>query len=237
MGCPGAAAALMPRAHGGRACSAHDAGLGKGGGARQHCSSPAPAAMAEQGDWEKLMHEYLNDRDIADQLALSRARDAEHAAPLEAQPDDDASVFMRASVKVAGHALRSATDLLLGARCAPLTEATAVEVDSLVAVPISRVEEFNQRAALKEAKALARHVAPVPHRLVRRRLRLAKMAAQPGPSGWRNGFLAAVGESRGGVAALSRWADAWKRAQVIPETTALWTAACVCPLDAGSAAV
>ena len=156
---------------------------------------------------------------------------------VEGQPDDDASVFTKASAKVAGHALRSATDLLLGARLAPLTEATAFEVDSLLAVPISRVEEFNQRAALREANALARHVGPVPHRLVRRRLRLAKMAAQPGPSGWRNGFLASVGESRGGVAALSRWADVRRRAQVIQETTALWTAACVCSLDAGSAAV
>ena len=39
--------------------------------------------LAEQGNWEKFMQEYLNDRDVADQLALSRARDAEHAAPLE----------------------------------------------------------------------------------------------------------------------------------------------------------
>ena len=192
---------------------------------------------AEVGDWEKLLSDYLVDRAASDALALARARGHEHASPLEAQPDEDASVFMKASAKVEGHALRSATDLLLGARRAPLDENTAREVDSLVAVPITREEEFNQRAALADAKALSRHVAPVPHRLVRRRLRLAKLAAQPGPSGWRNGFLAAVGEARGGVAALSRWADVWRRAMVIPDTAALWTAACVCPLDAGSAAV
>ena len=130
---------------------------------------------------------------------------------------------MKASAKIEGHALRSATDLLLGARRAPLDENTACEVDSLVAVPITRGEESNQRAALAEAKALSRHMAPVPHRLVRRRLRLAKMAAQPGPSG----FPAAVGEARGGVAALSRWTDVWRRAMIIPETATLWTAACV----------
>ena len=192
---------------------------------------------AEMGDWEKLLSDSWVDRDASDALALARARGQEHAAPLEAQPDEDASVFMKASAKVEGHALRSETDLLLGARRAPLDENTACEVDSLVAVPITREEEFNQRAALAEAKALSRHVAPVPHRLVRRRPRLAKMAAQPGPSGWRNGFLAAVGEARGGVAALSRWTDVWRRAMIIPETATLWTAACVCPLDAGSAAV
>ena len=191
---------------------------------------------AETGDWEKFLRDYLVDRDASDVLALARARGQEHAAPLEAQPDEDAAVFMKASAKVEGHALRSATDLL-GARRAPLDENTACEVDALVAVPITREEEFNQRAALAEAKALSRHVAPVPHRLVRRRLRLAKMAAQPGPSGWRNGFLAAAGEARGGVAALSRWSDVWRRAMIIPEAATLWTAACVCPLDAGSAAV
>ena len=43
--------------------------------------------------------------------------------------------------------------------------------------------------------------------------------------------------ARRGVAALSRWSDVWRRAMIIPETATLWTAACVCPLDAGSAAV
>ena len=41
---------------------------------------------------------------------------------------------MKASAKIEGHALRSATDLLLGARRAPLDENT------------TREEEFNQRA-------------------------------------------------------------------------------------------
>ena len=55
---------------------------------------------AEMGDWEKLLRDYLVDRDAADTHALARAGCLEHAAPLGAQPDEDVSVFMKASAKV-----------------------------------------------------------------------------------------------------------------------------------------
>ena len=50
------------------------------------------------------------------------------------------------------------------------------------------------------------------------------LAAEPGPSGWRNADIAAIGRSDGGPAVLRDWMGTWT--QAVPHQTAkLWTAA------------
>ena len=55
--------------------------------------------------------------------------------------------------------------------------------------------------------------------------------AEPGPSGWRNADIAAIGRSEGGPAVLRDWMGAWTQAMVPHCTAKLWTAASVASLD------
>ena len=59
------------------------------------------------------------------------------------------------------------------------------------------------------------------------------LAAKPGPSGWRNAGIAAIGRSVGGPAVLREWLGTWTRAMVPHCTAKLWTAATIAPLDCG----
>ena len=59
------------------------------------------------------------------------------------------------------------------------------------------------------------------------------LAAKPGPSGWRNADIAAVGRSEGGLAVLRDWIGTWTQAVVPHKTGRLWTAARIAPLDCG----
>ena len=59
------------------------------------------------------------------------------------------------------------------------------------------------------------------------------MAAEPGPSGWRNSDIAAIGRSEGGPAVLREWIGTWTQAMVPHSTAKLWTAATIAPLDCG----
>ena len=59
------------------------------------------------------------------------------------------------------------------------------------------------------------------------------LAAEPGPSGWRNADMAAIGRSEGGPAVLRDWVGTWTRAMVPHCTAKLWIAATIAPLDCG----
>ena len=191
--------------------------------------------LAEAGAWPTLLLQYLRDLKAADEIDRRRSvtEDA-HSMPL--QVVEDSVVFQRAAAKAAGGALRSAADILLGAMHAPLNEVTAQAVDALVAVLVPEEELRAQRLEVELAAPLAQRVEPVKHGAVRRRLRVLNAAAQPGPSSWRNNYLIAVGETKGGVAALARWATMWARGAVTVEVARLWTAAVVSPIDCGEVA-
>ena len=59
------------------------------------------------------------------------------------------------------------------------------------------------------------------------------LAAEPGPGGWRNADIAAIGKAEGGPAVLREWIGTWTRAMVPHCTAKLCTAATVAPLDCG----
>ena len=59
------------------------------------------------------------------------------------------------------------------------------------------------------------------------------MAAEPGPSRWRNADVAALGRFDGGLAVLCDWIGVWTQAIVPPKTLELWTAASTASLDCG----
>ena len=106
-------------------------------------------------------------------------------------------------------------------------------MDLLVAeaVPDAEVQDLQREVVLARVAVLAD--LRVRRRHYRRRLRVVKLAAQPGPSGWRNSHLVAVSAISGGVAAVARWGELWQRGLLAPGTIRLWTAACVSPVDCG----
>ena len=57
------------------------------------------------------------------------------------------------------------------------------------------------------------------------------LAADPGPSGWRNADIAAMGRSDGGLAVLRDWMGTWIQAMATHCTAKLWTTATIAPLD------
>ena len=112
-----------------------------------------------------------------------RARSCERLpSSMPLQPEPDAAVSPRAAAKALGHAFRSAADALLGSVRAPLTEGTAQEVDLLVAEPVPQTELDAQKAEIALGFKQAPMVEPIRHKHVRRRLRVIKTSAQPGPS-------------------------------------------------------
>lgn len=153
---------------------------------------------------------------MADEVDQRRALgDDAHAVLL--QVVEDSVIFQKAATKAAGGARRSAAEILMGAVHAPLNEVTALAVDTLVAVPSQPEELEAQKKEVAMAAPLAGRVEPVRHRAVRRGLRVLNFSAQPGPSCWRNAYLQAVGQAKGGVAALARWATMWAMGAVTIE--------------------
>ena len=121
----------------------------------------------------------------------------------------------------------------MGSVRAPLTEDTALEVDRLISEGVPPHETEDLRREVRLALATAPADSGVRHRHLRRRLRVLKRSAAPGPSSWRNGHLQAVGQVASGVQALARWAALWHRAALSAPAAALWSAACVSPVDSG----
>ena len=60
-----------------------------------------------------------------------------------------------------------------------------------------------------------------------------QLAAGPGPSGFRNSYIALVHAAPGGPAVLATWAATWVQATVSPWLADLWTAALVRPFFKG----
>ena len=60
-----------------------------------------------------------------------------------------------------------------------------------------------------------------------------KRKAGPGPSGWRNSYIAGMGETRGGIAQLRLWTELWTRGRIQPTTVLLWNGQVAAPKDCG----
>ena len=66
-------------------------------------------------------------------------------------------------------------------------------------------------------------------RTIARRVAASKRNAAPGPSGWKNTYLALIMAAKGGPQALLAWSQAWANGAVSPHLARLWTAALVRP--------
>ena len=189
-------------------------------------------ALAEMGEWLKLLQEYTTiylDRtskysggsgDPVGDNAWARELSEEEAERLAAR-------------KLDGAGLRSAKQILMGNRKVAATIETVEEVDNLVAVPTTDEEVEQQAKFIQSIRAKAAKFPPPKVRTIKAKLRTLQTAAEPGPSQWRNGDIIAIGREHQGMCTLQRWFAIWVRVQASPSTVRLWTAACIAPLEQG----
>ena len=106
---------------------------------------------------------------------------------------------------------------------APQNLQSAAEVHSLVAVETDE----HKIARIKMQCSAITQVAAIFSSPVKRMARGVVLAAEPGPSSWRNAAIAAIGHSVGGPAVLRDWIGTWTQAMVPHCTAKLWTAATI----------
>ena len=182
------------------------------------------ATLAETGAWTELLRVHV--RDLLS-FEVDARGDRTHTLQQSTTLKADT---MCASDKMDSCNIRAALQILQTSVRAPQNTQTAAEVPSLVAVDTDEHEitRINmQCAAVKQAAA---KFTPPPAKLVKR---MARLAAEPGLSGWRNADIAAVGRSEGGPPVLREWIGTWTRATVPHSTAKLRTAATIAPLHCG----
>ena len=183
--------------------------------------------LAEENRWEELIDEYIHDRELADtQTELPERGSAGRSDAAAAHKLMDKAVR-----KVQGGCLRAAANMLTGHGTAAGTAATWKKVTDLVAGEVTVAE---MQATAREAQEARKAVEAVPRikmRTVKRKLRVIKSGAQPGPSGWRNSHLREMAGAWSGRDALCQWSQAWANGEIPACTMELWCGALIAPLN------
>ena len=185
------------------------------------------ATLAETGAWTELSRMYVRDLLSFEVNALGDGtRTSQQSTTVKADT-------MRASDKMDCCNIEAALQIRqTSVRTAQNTQ-TAAEVHSLVAVDTDEHEIARIKMQCAAVKQAAAKFTRPPAKLVERMAREVVLAAEPGPSGWRNADIAADGRSEGGPAVLREWIGTWTRAMIPHSTAKLWTAATIAPLDCG----
>ena len=184
------------------------------------------AGLAEAGRWDQLAAEMLEERVASGPSGSKFDEDKGEVA-------DRIDTLEAAVRKAKGGCLRAAVQLLRGDARVPGTRDTKEALQKLVAMEVTRDEREEIAAEVAEATARAGSVPSVKLRNVRRKLRVLKRGAEPGPSGWRNGFLQVIGERPGGIAALAQWTNAYTMGRMTAAEATLWASVCLVALDRG----
>ena len=184
------------------------------------------AGLAEAGRWGQLAEELLEESVAgisgSSDLGADKGEVADRIDTLEA-----------AVRKAKGGCLRAAVQLLRGDTRVPGTHDTKEALQKLVAMDVTSDEREALAGEVAEARLRQGSVPSVKLRNVRRKLRVLKRGAEPGPSGWRNGFLQVIGERPGGVAALAQWINCYTAGQLTADEATLWASVCLVALDRG----
>ena len=140
---------------------------------------------------------------------------------------------LHASDKLDSCNIGAAVQILQTSVRAPQNTQTAAEVHSLVAVDTDEHEIARINMQCAAVKLAAAKFSLPPAKLVKRMATGVVLAAEPGPSGWRNADTAAIGRAEGGPAVLRDWIGTWTQAMVPRCTAKLWAAASIAQLDCG----
>ena len=188
---------------------------------------------AELADWLGLARDALDDRAAASNSDAGPGRDAAHG---DRGASDSAAAFAATAQLVAGKVrsgcVKSALQILDGFGKAAPTESTWDKITALVAAPAPAGEQDATAAAAVAAlhqRMGAR--APCRVRTVRRRTRVLRAGAEPGPSGWRNSHISMVVRRPQGAECLARWTRLWAQCSLPAACACLWTQAIIIPLN------
>ena len=160
------------------------------------------ATLAETGAWIELWRTYV--RDLLSREVFTRGcgtHTLQQSTTLKADT-------MCASDKMRSSNIRAACRSCRPAR-SPQNTQTAAEVHSLVAVDADEHEIGRIKMQCTAIKQAATKYSPPPAKLVTRMAREVVLAAEPGPSGWRNADTVATGRDEGGPAVLRDWIGNW----------------------------
>ena len=114
---------------------------------------------------------------------------------------------------------------------------TLAQLRQLTALNVDQDELDSLAEELKQARGLGDAVPNIKVRTVRRKLRTLKTGAEPGPSGWRNTALIAMGARPGGSEVLTRWCRMYAAGSLDAREAALLSSVCLVPLDKGGGKV
>ena len=185
------------------------------------------AALAETGAWTELLRLYVRDM-------LAREVDARGDGTHTLQPSTTLRAdTTRASDKMDCCNIPGASQIVQTNTRAPPNLQSGAEVHSLVAVDTDEQEIARIKMQCAAIKQAAVKFSLPPAKLVKRMDRGVVLAAEPGPSSWRNADIAAIGRTEGGPAVLRGWMGRWTQAVAPHQTAKLWTAATIAPLYCG----
>ena len=101
---------------------------------------------------------------------------------------------------------------------------------SMVAMDVTNDEHTELEIARKEANNMRCKVPEMTTGAVKRRIRVLKAGAAPGPKGLRNNHIRAIAAA-GGLRAIARWIAAWTKGKQGHQEMKAWNAALIVPLD------
>ena len=180
--------------------------------------------LALQGEWMKLVEMCLSELDAARQA--HRQTNALHAR--NSVRDDAGRLTVKgaqsATLKARTASLRGAAAVLTGGPQVPPGPATDSAVQGLFRTdPLSPSETSQLGEALEAAAAIPkRKRLRMTLRLVGHQVATIRLAAAPGPSGWRNSYIHCLYSDPNGPRVLAAWAAAWAQGSTAPCLAQLW---------------
>ena len=184
-------------------------------------------ALAEKGDYTRLLHEAHADELAAAERTRDRLR-LDRDARLAHEP---ARLLEKAARAADCGQLRTAARLLRGDRLLPASETTACAIRDLYVLDEAGRERT--RAAFSGPTPAGGRADVRPNH-VRDHIRDARRHAHAGPSGERNSHVAALLTSPRGLAVLTQWADAWSNRRLSSACTGPWLQAIAIGGDKGN---
>ena len=180
---------------------------------------------AAAGAWLKLVEDCLDD---IEKISLSRPVRQQPVQVSAAVPISDGAL-QAAAFKSRCGSDKGACQILTGGPPVPAGPETEEKIRALFRTEqLSHQERSELEDALAAAATTRRRPKATPQHASRAVARL-QLAAGPGPSGFRNSFIALVHAMPGGPTVLATWATTWVQAIISPWLAELWTAALVRP--------
>ena len=180
--------------------------------------------MAANGEWKALVEECIKDVEL--QRLAARASAGRSASSPDHLPD---ATLQAAAVKSRHGSDKGACQILAGGPPVPPGPETDEKVKELFrTAPPEADEQRELQQALEAAANTRRKVQVNPAHASRCCTRL-QLASGPGPSGFRNSYIAVIHAHPQGPTTLAAWSNAWGQGRISPWLADMWTGALVRP--------